>query len=64
MMVITRKGVVCWCFFGHQIVSAVARASGSFIQLEVALKANLSNMSVTAVGCLGELCVLGFNMDF
>lgn len=35
---VTRKGDFFFFFFDHQIVSAVARASGSFIQPGVALK--------------------------
>lgn len=43
--------------FVYRIASAIIRASESSVD-------NLSCMSRIATCCLGELCVLGFNMDF
>lgn len=58
-MVITRNGD-----FDCQVVLAINRVNESSMQLGVALEDNLTSMSSIAACCLGELCVLGFNIYF
>lgn len=50
--------------FDYQIVLVIIGDNEISVQLGVDLEDNLRSMSSIAACCLGELCVLGFSIDF